>query len=77
MPSITNLRNLGGFYNQKRELIKPGLVFRSGQLYDLTTEQIQYLSETLKITRIVDMRSTAEHINNFQTWFGHKHNTQP
>lgn len=60
MPSITNLRNLGGFYNQKRELIKPGLVFRSGQLYDLTTEQIQYLSETLKITRIVDMRSTAE-----------------
>lgn len=75
MKPITNFRNLGGFCNENKELIKPNLVFRSGQLYDLTSEQITYLSKTLNITRIVDMRSVAEQ-KNFRIQSGHRHNTR-
>ncbi|MBS0937900.1 tyrosine-protein phosphatase [Lactiplantibacillus plantarum] len=60
MEPIVNLRDLGGIRNQNRQLVKSGLVFRSGQLDELSTEQVQYLDEALKITRIVDMRSAAE-----------------
>ncbi|WCL67484.1 tyrosine-protein phosphatase [Lactiplantibacillus plantarum] len=60
MEGITNLRSLGGYRNKNQQVIKDGLIYRSGQLDQLTPAQTQYLATTLGITRIVDMRSADE-----------------
>lgn len=60
MEPITNLRSLGGHRNRQHQVVRDGLLYRSGQLDHLTTAQINYLASTLKITRIVDMRSRDE-----------------
>ena len=60
MEGITNLRSLGGYRNENQQVVKDGLIYRSGQLDQLTPAQTQYLATTLGITRIVDMRSADE-----------------
>ena len=59
MEGITNLRSLGGYRNKNQQVIKDGLIYRSGQLDQLTPAQTQYLATTLGITQIVDMRSAG------------------
>lgn len=60
MVAITNLRSLGGYRNVQQPVVKDGLIYRSGQLNQLTLTQTQYLATTLGITRIIDMRSADE-----------------
>lgn len=60
MVAITNLRSLGGYRNVHQQVVKDGLIYRSGQLNQLTPAQKQYLATTLGITRIIDMRSADE-----------------
>ncbi|BEI62594.1 hypothetical protein CNW10_3023 [Lactiplantibacillus plantarum] len=50
MEGITNLRSLGGYRNKNQQVIKDGLIYRSGQLDQLTPAQTQYLATTLGIT---------------------------
>nr|WP_263849930.1 tyrosine-protein phosphatase [Lentilactobacillus parafarraginis] len=54
--SLTNFRSLGG-YPVANGHIRDGLLFRGGQLDDLSGNQINYLQRDLKITRIIDFRS--------------------
>ena len=39
MEGITNLRSLGGYRNKNQQVIKDGLIYRSGQLDQLTPAQ--------------------------------------
>lgn len=57
--SLTNFRSLGG-YPVANGHIRDGLLFRGGQLDDLSGNQINYLQRDLKITRIIDFRSLDE-----------------
>ncbi|GAF41054.1 tyrosine/serine phosphatase [Agrilactobacillus composti DSM 18527 = JCM 14202] len=60
MEKITNLRSMGGYQNDQGQTVKAGLLYRSGQLFELTAKQQQYLANDLGIKRIVDMRSADE-----------------
>jgi protein-tyrosine phosphatase len=54
-----NFRDLDGIPSTKRRTVKPGLIFRSGDLYNLSPEDIAVL-ETLGLRAIVDFRSDRE-----------------
>ncbi len=56
---ITNLRGLGGI-KVKNGQVKDGLLYRGGQLENLTDQQVDLLKDTLHIRRIVDFRSERE-----------------
>ncbi|MCD2255902.1 tyrosine-protein phosphatase [Lactobacillus sp. CC-MHH1034] len=58
--TLTNFRTLGHYPTIAGGEIKPGLLYRSGQLVDLTAEQTSYLADTLNIKRVVDFRSADE-----------------
>ncbi len=58
-PQITNFRSLGG-YSTANGTTKDGLLYRSGQLADLSDSQVDFLANDLKIKRIVDMRGADE-----------------
>ncbi len=60
LKKITNFRSLGGYQNAHGQMVKDGLIFRSGQLFELEDDQSQYLGQTLGIKHIVDMRSDDE-----------------
>ncbi|WP_318767448.1 tyrosine-protein phosphatase [Lactiplantibacillus carotarum] len=60
MQPITNFRTLGGYHNQHGQVVKHGWLYRSGQLDQLDADQQRYLTDDLKIKRIIDMRTTEE-----------------
>ena len=60
LKKITNFRSLGGYQNAHGQMVKDGLIFRSGQLFELEDDQSHYLGQTLGIKHIVDMRSDDE-----------------
>ncbi|MFN2123336.1 MAG: tyrosine-protein phosphatase [Candidatus Promineifilaceae bacterium] len=55
----SNFRDLGGFETADGWCVKPGLMYRSGELSNLTEEDLQRLQE-LGIKTIVDLRSENE-----------------
>ena len=60
MEKITNFRSLGGYRNANGQAVKAGLIYRSGQLFELDEAQEHYLAKDLGIKQIVDMRSADE-----------------
>ncbi|GEK62413.1 hypothetical protein Nizo1839_3025 [Lactiplantibacillus plantarum] len=70
MEGITNLRSLGGYRNKNQQVIKDGLIYRSGQLDQLTPAQTQYQQPRLALreswTCVVLMS-----VINFQMRHGH------
>lgn len=60
MEKITNFRSLGGYRNANGQAVKEGLIYRSGQLFELDEAQEHYLAKDLGIKQIVDMRSADE-----------------
>lgn len=59
MVELTNFRSLGGYATADGQ-IKKGMLYRGGQIFDLSTQQVTFLRDHLGISRIVDFRSTAE-----------------
>ncbi len=59
---IHNLRDYGGYPTRERSRVKTGLLFRSGQHFDATTEDLQ-LVDSLDIRTVVDLRGTSEREN--------------
>ena len=57
---ITNWRSLGGLVGRNGKKVKENLLYRSGQLYQLTDEQIADLRDNKKIKRIFDFRGPEE-----------------
>ena len=60
MEKISNFRSLGGYRNANGQAVKAGLIYRSGQLFELDEAQEHYLAKDLGIKQIVDMRSADE-----------------
>ncbi|KRK13100.1 protein tyrosine serine phosphatase [Lacticaseibacillus zeae DSM 20178 = KCTC 3804] len=60
LEKITNFRELGGYRNKNKQMVKKGLLYRSGQLFELDDAQKRYLTATVGIQRIIDMRSADE-----------------
>lgn len=54
-----NFRDLGGYINNDGRSVKWGLIYRSDELSDLSSEDEYYLDQ-LGLTRIVDFRSIKE-----------------
>lgn len=54
-----NFRDLGGYKTREGKYVKWGKIFRSDDLYNLTPEDLNYLS-SIPITSIVDFRSQGE-----------------
>lgn len=55
-----NLRELGGYVTQQeKRVVKTGRLFRSGEISDLSVEEIQYL-KTLGLSFICDLRTEEE-----------------
>ncbi|MCX8735714.1 MULTISPECIES: tyrosine-protein phosphatase [Lactobacillus] len=57
---ITNWRSLGGYVSSDGRKVKEGLLFRCGQLFDLTDEQKDRVQNYYKIKRLVDFRGDEE-----------------
>ncbi|KRL37473.1 tyrosine-protein phosphatase [Liquorilactobacillus uvarum] len=59
---ITNFRDIGGYQTSDGHL-KAGIFFRSGELYNLKPQNIDFLSNTIHLKKIYDFRRPEE-INN-------------
>lgn len=57
---ITNWRSLGGYVGAGGKKVKDGMLFRTGQLFDLTAEQKADLQYKYQIKRIFDFRGDKE-----------------
>jgi protein-tyrosine phosphatase len=54
-----NFRDLGGIPTTDGQRIKPGLLFRSGDLFSLSDEDLLIL-ETMKLAMVIDLRAGRE-----------------
>jgi protein-tyrosine phosphatase len=59
LPSQPNFRDLGGIVTKNGQKIKPGLLFRSGDLHSVSDEDVAKLEE-IGLATIVDFRSERE-----------------
>lgn len=57
---IDNARDLGGYPAAEGKVIKDGLLFRSGNLSGATAEDVEKITDELKITKIIDLRTNFE-----------------
>ncbi|KRM97260.1 protein tyrosine serine phosphatase [Liquorilactobacillus aquaticus DSM 21051] len=56
---ITNFRDIGGYQTSDGHL-KAGVFFRSGELYNLKPQNINFLSNTVRLKKIYDFRRPEE-----------------
>lgn len=59
LKSQLNFRDLGGIPTTDGRVVKPGLLFRSGDLASLSDEDIRYL-ESINLAAIIDLRAQRE-----------------
>ena len=59
LSSQPNFRDLGGIRTMDGRKVKPGLLFRSGDFFSLTTEDLARLAE-MKLACIIDLRAKRE-----------------
>lgn len=57
---ITNWRSLGGLVSANGKKVKDGILFRCGQLFDLTAEQKEAVQNKYRIKKLVDFRGDDE-----------------
>ncbi|MFD1126256.1 tyrosine-protein phosphatase [Lentilactobacillus raoultii] len=60
MEELTNFRPLAGYSTLDGGRFKAGLLYRGGQIADLTPTQLAFLRDRLKISKVIDFRSLAE-----------------
>lgn len=58
--NITNWRSLGGLVSANGKTVKDGLLFRCGQLFDLTAEQKETVQNKYHIKKLIDFRGEDE-----------------
>ncbi len=59
IPGAVNLRDMGGIPVEGGR-IRPGLVFRSGMMHNITAEGLAALAQTHRIRTVVDLRNDME-----------------
>jgi protein-tyrosine phosphatase len=60
MQAINNFRDFGGYKTQNGTFLKKGLLYRSGDLSKATDADLDYISSSLGIKTICDLRSEHE-----------------
>lgn len=63
LKSVQNFRDLGGYYNKKKQQIKWSKIYRSGDFANLNTDDYQTL-QNLKIKTIIDFRNSNDREEN-------------
>jgi protein-tyrosine phosphatase len=63
----SNFRDLGGYTTADGRRVKPGLIFRSGELSNLTFEDYRTLS-ALRLRTVYDLRTAGERTTAPTTW---------
>jgi protein-tyrosine phosphatase len=63
----SNFRDLGGYTTADGRRVKPGLIFRSGELSNLTPEDYRILA-TLRLRTVYDLRTEGERAAAPTTW---------
>jgi protein-tyrosine phosphatase len=58
--SIVNFRDIGGYRTQGGNIIAWRRIFRSGELNHMTENDFNILSNELKVTSVIDLRSKFE-----------------
>jgi protein-tyrosine phosphatase len=58
--SVTNFRDLGGYRTRSGRTVAWRRIFRSGEFCWITREDYQRLKEEIKLTTIIDLRSSLE-----------------
>lgn len=59
MDSIQNFRDVGGYFTGKGDQVKWGMIYRSGELYEMSDKDEETI-EALKIKTIIDFRDDEE-----------------
>ncbi len=75
IPSVVNLRDIGGYRTKDGKIVKSGIVYRANRLCKITTKDMKIL-EALGIKNVFDLRTKAERdthpdelpLNVKQTW---------
>ncbi|GFH41835.1 aldo/keto reductase [Lactococcus hodotermopsidis] len=60
MEKIVNFRDLGGYIGHEGRQVKPKLLLRSGELYELTENDRHELTTTYNLGKIIDLRRQKE-----------------
>ncbi len=60
LEGVHNTRDLGGFLTSDGSYIKPHRLIRSGELYNLTSNDIDLLTGEYELAKIVDFRTQTE-----------------
>ena len=61
---LSNFRDLGGIKTQDGKTIKPNMLLRSGQLFELPEEEVKRLSDVYNLKTVVDFRGKNEILKN-------------
>lgn len=60
LKTLTNFRDIGGYRTDDHKKVKKGLIYRSGEITDLSKEDHQAFEDTYGIKTIFDFRSESE-----------------
>lgn len=60
LSALCNTRDIGNQITENGKRIKPGCLFRSGELYEATEDEINYLNSYYNIGTIIDLRTSSE-----------------
>lgn len=60
LPSIANVRDLGGTVLEGGRTVKKGLLLRGGALSTASAEDLRTLSETYRVAKVFDFRTSME-----------------
>lgn len=60
LKSVANARELGGYCTADGKIIRRGVLLRTGNLNDITAEDIQILKNQYRLSNIIDLRMDME-----------------
>ena len=60
LKSVANARELGGYCTVDGKIIRSGVLLRTGNLNDITAEDIQILKNQYRLSNIIDLRMDME-----------------
>lgn len=58
--SVLNFRDLGGYMTEDGLMVAWQKLYRSGALHDISSDDLVYLTEKIKLTSVIDLRNSTE-----------------
>ena len=60
LQSVLNFQDLGGYMTEDGRMVAWQKLYRSGALHDISSEDLAYLKEKIKLTSVIDLRNSIE-----------------